>query len=47
MEIRTGNIHTEIVEHPENRGWIIGNFISQESPLFSEDIQVKWVEHAA
>jgi len=39
------NIQEQIASHPENRGWIMGAFIGHDSPLHSDNVEVKWAEH--
>lgn len=36
-----GNIREKVASHPETRGWFVGNFIDQESLLYSEKFEMK------
>ncbi|MEU6133818.1 hypothetical protein [Nocardioides sp. NPDC047086] len=45
MTTATGNAYDD---GAERRGWLIGHFIdSEDSPLHSTDVEIKWGTHQA
>jgi hypothetical protein len=43
--IKTGNFNDSIIETPQRRGWVLGQFIESQSLFHSTDVEIKWGVH--
>lgn len=42
MKIATGNFNSQVNDY---RGWVVGHFLGADSPLKTNDLEVKWGFH--